>query len=161
MWVTLESGPLERNVVVELAAALVAAAATTTRRTLVVVVRRAGLAATTAAARTAAATTTVVTAAAAAHAATAAVEHLHFVGDDFRGVAVLALLVLPLARAQRAFDVDLAAFFQVLAGDLAETPEHGHVVPLGGLLVLYRLLVFLVFNRGPEVVFVGIALGHG
>jgi hypothetical protein len=113
------------------------------RRTLVVVVRRAGLAAaTTAAARATTTAATAVVTAAAAHAAAARVEHLHFVGDDFRGVAVLALLVLPLARAQRAFDVDLRALLQVLAGDFTETPEHGHVVPLGAFLVLARLLVF-------------------
>src|SRR6185436_18711891 len=77
----------------------------------------------------------------AAHAAAAtAIEHLHFVGDDLGGVAVVAGLVLPLARAQRAFDVDLGTLFQVLAGDLTETAEHGHVVPFGTFLVLTRLL---------------------
>src|ERR1700682_2224185 len=34
-------------------------------------------------------------------------EHLHALGDDFGGGALLALLVLPLARAQGSFDVDL------------------------------------------------------
>ena len=36
-----------------------------------------------------------------------AVEHLHFIGDDLGGVAIIAALVLPLAGLQLAFDVDL------------------------------------------------------
>ncbi len=38
-----------------------------------------------------------------------AAEHLHAVGDDFGRIALLAFLVLPFARAQRPFDVDLRA----------------------------------------------------
>src|SRR5690606_10660099 len=47
-------------------------------------------------------------------------EHLHLARDDLGGVAILAVLVLPLASAQRSLDVDLRAFAQVLARDLAE-----------------------------------------
>src|SRR5882762_8982259 len=43
---------------------------------------------------------------AASTAAALAIEHLHVVDLDLGGVAVVAFLVLPLARAQRAFDVD-------------------------------------------------------
>src|SRR4051812_41721357 len=148
-----ESGSgLERNIVVELAALVVAtsAAATTAgRRSLVVVIRRTALltaaatAATAASTTTAAAATTKVTAGP-AHAAAARVQHLHFVGDDFRGVAIVTRFVLPLARAQRAFDVNLGSLLEVLARDLAESPEHGDAVPLGAFLALAGLLVFPV-----------------
>src|SRR5690606_25975563 len=100
----LRTAPSERNVVVEVSAALVRR-----RRTLVVVVGGLLLAA-------AATTATTVVAAATTHAAATAVEHLHLVGDDLGGVAVVTLLVLPLARAQAAFDVDLRSLLQVLAG---------------------------------------------
>ena len=50
-----------------------------------------------------------------ARTAAAPAEHLHLVGDDLGRVAVAAFLVLPLARAQRAFDVDLRALAQVFA----------------------------------------------
>src|SRR5262249_59401594 len=66
----------------------------------------------------------------------AAAEHLHALGDDLGRVALLAFLVLPLARAQRPLDIDLRAFLQVLAGDLREAVEEHHTVPLGTLLLL-------------------------
>ena len=50
----------------------------------------------------------------AAH-ALAATEHLHLVGADFGAVLFNAGLVRPLAGAQAAFHVDLAALFQILA----------------------------------------------
>src|SRR6056297_3958696 len=56
--------------------------------------------------------------------ATPPIEHLHFIGDDFSGIAILTVLALPLARLQPAFDVDLAALLEVFAGDLAEPIEH-------------------------------------
>src|SRR3990170_3433614 len=135
------SRTLEGNVVVELAATLVRAASG--GRTALIEIVRWGRRLP-AGATPAATTTKVGTAASATNAAAAAVEHLHFVGDDFGGVAVVALLVLPLARAQRAFDVHLRTLLEVFAGDLAETAEHGDVVPLGALFVLPRLLVFPV-----------------
>src|SRR5450830_989818 len=52
--------------------------------------------------------------------ALAAAEHLHLVGADFGGVFFDAVLVGPLARAQAAFDVDLRALAQVLAGDFGQ-----------------------------------------
>jgi hypothetical protein len=50
----------------------------------------------------------------------AGTQHLHLVGADLCGVALVAVLVGPLARAQRAFDIDLRALAQVLAGDLGQ-----------------------------------------
>src|SRR6266850_2903499 len=69
-------------------------------------------------------------------------EHLHAVGDDFGGGALLAFLVLPLARAQRSFDVDLRAFLQVFAGDLGQAAEEHDAVPLGAFLFFSARLVF-------------------
>src|SRR5712692_5359309 len=45
-------------------------------------------------------------------------QHLHDVAANLGAVAVLPLLVLPLARAQTSLDVDLRALLQVLARDL-------------------------------------------
>ena len=73
--------------------------------------------------------------------AAATVEHLHLVGDDFGRVAIVAVFVLPFARLQPAFDVDLAAFAQVFAGDFAEPREADDDVPLGALLLLAGLFV--------------------
>ena len=66
----------------------------------------------------------------------ATAEHLHFVGADLGGVLVLAVLVLPFARAQAAFDIDLADIAQILAGDLGELSVEAEAVPLGRLLAL-------------------------
>src|SRR5215475_12337291 len=70
-----------------------------------------------------------------------AAEHLHTLGDDLGGVTLLAFLVLPLARAQGPFDVDLRALLQVFARDLGEAVEEHHAVPLGALLLLAARLV--------------------
>src|SRR5687767_851117 len=69
-------------------------------------------------------------------AALAPAEHLHHVGADFRRVAVLAVLVLPLARAQAPFHVHLRALLEVLSVDGGEAPEEGDAMPLGRLLHL-------------------------
>src|SRR5213596_724692 len=55
-------------------------------------------------------------------------QHLHDVAADLGRVAVLPLLVLPLARAQASLDVDLGALLQVLARDLRQAPEKGDAV---------------------------------
>src|SRR5438445_1682486 len=70
-----------------------------------------------------------------------AAEHLHAVGDDLGGGALLPFLVLPLARAQGPFDIDLRPLLQVLARDLREPVEEHHAVPLGALLLLAARLV--------------------
>src|SRR4051812_11559616 len=49
-----------------------------------------------------------------------AAEHLHDVAADVGGIPILAVLVLPLARAQAALDIDLRAFLQVFAGHLGQ-----------------------------------------
>src|SRR5581483_844962 len=69
-------------------------------------------------------------------AAAAPAQHLHLVGDDLGGVAVLAFLVLPLAGLQASLDEDLRAFLEVFAHDLGELAEEHHAVPFGALLVL-------------------------
>src|SRR5262245_26646529 len=61
---------------------------------------------------------------------------------DLGGVAVLAVLVLPFAGLQRAFEVNLRAFLEVLLDDLAEPlVEDHHPVPLGLLAPLPGRLV--------------------
>src|SRR5262245_30131932 len=63
-------------------------------------------------------------------AAFAPAEHLHHVATDLGRVVRLAVLVV-LARAQAAFDIDLAALLQVLAGDFREPAPEADPVPLG------------------------------
>ena len=73
--------------------------------------------------------------------------------DDLGRIAVVALLVLPFARLQLAFDVDLGALAQVALGD-AHQPfgEDRHRVPLGAFLPLARVLVLPLLGRGdPKV----------
>src|SRR5436190_20870863 len=57
-------------------------------------------------------------------------QHLHDVAADLGRVAVLPLLVLPLARAQAALDVDLRALLQVLARHLRQPPQKADAVPV-------------------------------
>src|SRR5229473_6277285 len=74
-------------------------------------------------------------------------QHLHDVAANLGAVAVLPLLVLPLARAQASLDVDLRALLQVLARDLRQAPEKGDAVPLGRLLHLAARLVLPAIGR--------------
>src|SRR5690606_11025570 len=71
----------------------------------------------------------------------AAAQHLHFAGHHLGGVAIIALLVLPLARLQATLDVDLRTLAQVFGRDLAEAVPHDHGVPLGLLLLFAGGLV--------------------
>src|SRR5690554_2378049 len=87
-------------------------------------------------------------------------EHLHLVGADLGGVAVLAFLVLPLARLQTALDVDLTALAQVLRGDLGQPPEHHHVVPFGRLAALAAGLVLPGVGGRDAQIAQGVAAGH-
>src|SRR5690606_18784123 len=79
------------------------------------------------------ATVTVVIACATA--AFIATEHLHFIGDDVGTVALHAFLVGVLVGTDRAFDINLTALFQVLAGDFGESTEHLDAMPFGALLL--------------------------
>src|SRR5207248_5480671 len=79
--------------------------------------------------------------------AAAAAEHLQIVADDLGRIALVSLLILPLARVQAPLDVDLRALAQVLARDLREPPEERHAMPLGALLLLAGLLVPQAFAR--------------
>src|ERR1700683_4291233 len=61
----------------------------------------------------------------------------------FGRIAVLARLILPLSRLQRAFDVNLRAFLEILLGDPAQVlVEDYDPVPLGLFLALAGRLVF-------------------
>ena len=86
-------------------------------------------------------------AAAAAHAGVvAAAEELDGVGDDLDGLALVALLVLPLAPLEAAVDRDRAALGQEAGAVLAlRAPDRdvevvGLVLPLAGRLSLRRVL---------------------
>src|SRR5690554_2304355 len=90
----------------------------------------------------------------------AAVEHLQLAGHDLGGIAILTILPLPFARAQAAFDIHLRAFFQVFAGDLGQTIEKYHPMPLGTLLHLPALLVLPGFAGGDIHIRDGVAARH-
>src|SRR4029079_11672695 len=86
---------------------------------------------------------------------------LHGVARDRGGIGVLAgFLVLPLARAQAAFDVDLGALLEVLARDLREPSEKGDAMPLGRLLHLAAGLVLPLVGGGDADVGDGFARGQ-
>src|SRR5690625_4158149 len=78
---------------------------------------------------------------AAALSGAAAVEHLHFIRHDLGGVAVLAVLPLPLTGLQFALDVDLRAFAQILTDYFREAVEEHDAVKFRPLLALPGLLV--------------------
>ncbi|EGF31865.1 hypothetical protein IMCC9480_3290 [Oxalobacteraceae bacterium IMCC9480] len=61
---------------------------------------------------------------------------------------------------QLAFDVDLRAFFQVLAGDLGELAIERDAVPFGEFFFLAAILVFPAFGGGYRDVSDGVAVGH-
>src|SRR5581483_2125216 len=68
----------------------------------------------------------------------------HHLGRIF----VLAGLILPFARLQRAFEVNLRALLQILLGDAAEALVEDHnAVPLGLLAALAGILVFPALRR--------------
>src|SRR5512134_4065877 len=58
----------------------------------------------------------------------------HVLAHDLRGPALLAVLVLPLARAERALDQHLATLGEVLLGEVGLLAEQHHAVPLGLVL---------------------------
>src|SRR5581483_5129408 len=86
---------------------------------------------------------------------TPAAQQHHVIDDDLGAVLLLTgFLVVPGIGAQPAFDIDLAAFLQVLAGDLSGALPGGDVVPLSAVLPV-AVLVFepLIGGQGE--------LGHG
>jgi len=88
-------------------------------------------------------------------------QHLHVVADDLGRVTRDTRLVLPLASAQAALNVDLRAFLQVLGGDFAQPAEENHPVPLRALLLLAALLVAPAFAGGNAQIGDGGAGWHG
>ena len=78
-------------------------------------------------------------------------KHLHAVGANFGGVALYAVLVRPCACCQAAFNVNLAAFFQVFTDDFRLAAEEGYTVPFGALL-LFSVLVFPCVGGGQRQV---------
>src|SRR5574337_1044915 len=78
----------------------------------------------------------------------AAAEHRHVGGDDLGGVALDVVLVGPLARLQPPFDVDRAAFLQVLARDLGQPVVEDDPVPFGFLDPLARFLALPAARGG-------------
>lgn len=80
-------------------------------------------------------------------AARAAAEHLHLFGDDFGRVTVLAVLALPLARADAAFDIDRRTLLQVFADDFRQTAEERDAMPLGHFLEIAARLVLVAIGR--------------
>src|SRR5690606_17500271 len=66
----------------------------------------------------------------------ATTQHHHVLGDDLGHVSLIALLILPVARLQAAFDVHLTSLAQVLVADLGQPSPRDHPMPLGPLLAL-------------------------
>ena len=86
-------------------------------------------------------------------------EHLHFAGDNFRGVAINAVLVCPFARLQTPLNIHPAAFVQVLATNFSQLAPGNDAVPLGLFLHL-TILAFPAFSGGHvESSHLGSALG--
>src|SRR5262249_32963794 len=67
-------------------------------------------------------------------------EELHALRDHLGDVALVAVLVVVLARPDGAFEEHLAALRQILAAGLRLLPPHYDVVPLGAFLALALLV---------------------
>src|SRR4249919_2164219 len=89
--------------------------------------------------------------------AAGAIEHrqrrVEALQHDLGRIAVLAVFVLPFARLQRAFEVNLRAFLEVLLGDLGETLAEDHdAMPFGLLAPLAgRLVAPGLRGRHPQI----------
>src|SRR5690606_18076356 len=82
----------------------------------------------------------------------AAAEHHELVRHDLRGVAIVAVAVLPFPRPQLPLDVALRPLPQLLRRDLGEPAEHHYVMKLRALLPLTRLTVLPRFvRRKPNI----------
>src|SRR5579859_3851490 len=96
---------------------------------------------------------------AAARAAAAAAQHLHLVHHDLGDVVLLAVLLV-VAGAQAALDVDLLALAHVLADDLRQAVIEGELVPFGTFLLLAGGLVLPGLVGGRRKVDHRTAGGH-
>src|SRR5580765_166309 len=89
--------------------------------------------------------------------AAGAVEHgqrrVEALQHDLGRVAVLAVLVLPFARLQRAFEINLRAFLEVLLGNLGEAlAADDDAMPFGLLAPFAGCLVAPAFRgRDPQI----------
>src|SRR5690606_8697030 len=82
----------------------------------------------------------------------AAAEHHELVRHDLRGVAIIAVAVLPFPRPQLPLDVALRPLPQILRRDLGEPTEHHYVMKLRPLLALSRFLVLpCLARRDPKI----------
>ena len=89
------------------------------------------------------------------------VEHLEIEDEDFGGVAVLPVLVLPFARANLAFHEYMRALAQVLRGNFGLPSVKDKVVPFGGFALFASLFVFPAFGCGDAGVGYCAAVGEG
>src|SRR5579859_3724987 len=83
-------------------------------------------------------------------AVTAAAEELDAVGDDLDGLALRAVLRLPLAPAQLAVDPDRASLGQVLRAVLGLVAEDGDAEVVGGVDPVARLVALAVVDGDAQ-----------
>src|SRR5579884_631463 len=91
-----------------------------------------------------------VAAAAAGVAVSSAAEELDAVGDDLYGLALGAVLRLPLAPAELAVDPDRPALGQVLGAVLGLVAEDGDAEVVGRVDPVARLVALAVVDRDPQ-----------
>ncbi len=72
----------------------------------------------------------------------------------------IALLILPLACPNLAFDVNLGTFSQVLGGNFSQAAKHRHTMPLSAIFLFAGLLVLPRFAGRHAQVGDGVATGH-
>ncbi|EFE51007.1 hypothetical protein NEIELOOT_00156 [Neisseria elongata subsp. glycolytica ATCC 29315] len=96
----------------------------------------------------------------AAAAALPSAEHFHFAADDVVSGALDAVFAGVFAALDAAFNVNLAAFFQVLSRHFGQAAVEGDVVPFGAFLTLSGLSVVPCFAGGDGKVADGLAVGH-
>jgi len=86
-------------------------------------------------------------------------QHFHFVDDDVVCRAFDAVFALVFTALDAAFQIYLAAFFQVLPSDFSKAAIHGNVMPFNSLLTL-PALVFPAFTRGDAEITDSLAVWH-
>ena len=145
----------KRDIVVQIVGEVAAGGLATARRTAAtrgLLVVTATAAPTIGAAAGVIATAAKVSATATAAAFAATIKHgqrrVEALKNDFRRVTIIAVLVLPFAGLQRAFDVELGALLDVLLNDLAKAfIEDDDRVPFGLFFALARIAVTPAFRR--------------